>query len=92
MGNRPEFDKTIEWDRKFKVAKVYLKKDKNGQPFFTGNLGNSVVIHIQKQTGQYAKEGEYIVNFVPVKYTKKESVQENTPEINLDAGTDEIPF
>ena len=79
MENK-KFESTVNWDRKSKMCKLYLKKDKNGDPFFMGDLTHTLKILIQKQTGQWAKEGEYVAYVVPIEFKKIEEAQKESFE------------
>jgi len=85
-----EFKKNIDWNIKFKACKLWAKKDKNGNTYMTGELSRTIMVMIQKNTGQYAKEGEYTLSFVPIKYEKIEAPSQ-APQAQAN-GTEEVPF
>jgi len=71
-----EFESTVNWDSKAKFCKVYAKKDKNGAPYMFGELNKLNKVLVQKNTGEWAKDGEYTIYLVPVTF-KKKVVQEH---------------
>jgi hypothetical protein len=67
------FKSEINWENKIKACKVFLRKDKNNKQFFVGDLTKTIKVIIQKNNSQYAKEGEWIISFVPVIFKKVEN-------------------
>ena len=89
--NPQEWDKKTEWDKKIKLSTMYEKQDKNGNPFFMGKLNQSTTITLTKTVGKYAKDGEYRLEIVPIKWIKKETNINNYSQSELEPD-DKLPF
>lgn len=91
-----KFTKETQWDLAHTLCKVYKKLDKNGKPYLIGQLGNNNTITIRENTGVYAKENEYQVQIIPIKYRKEnQDYKEGVEELkNTMAQTEdpEVPF
>jgi hypothetical protein len=66
------FTKNILWDGAHRFCKLYEKKDKNGATYFMGEMNRNCQLTMRKTTGQYAKDGEWEVQVIPIKYTKND--------------------
>jgi hypothetical protein len=95
-----DYKKTIEWDKGHKLAKIFEKKDKNGNTYFMGEFNFTNTITMRKNTSKWAKEGEWEIQIVPVKFTKEDSTPSgNTgPQAAAETfnaqpvGNEEVPF
>jgi hypothetical protein len=75
-----DYKKQIEWDKGHKLAKVFQKKDKNGNTYFMGEFNFTNTITIRKNTSKWAKEGEWEIQIVPIKFIKDEGAGSNHQE------------
>jgi hypothetical protein len=64
-----KFKKNVDYKSKFKGFKMYEKQDKHGNTYMEGQLGNMMLIQIQKSR---FGENEWIGYIVPVRYEKEE--------------------
>lgn len=69
MAEFKKFDgeKKIDWMKGHTFAKMYLKSGDKGK-FFVGDLNKKNVLILSKATGQYAKEGEWVLKICEIEY------------------------
>jgi len=65
-----DYKKITEWDKSHKLAKVFQKKDKNGDTYFLGEFNFNNTISIRKNTSKWAKEGEWQIEIIPIRFEK----------------------
>ena len=80
MAEAKKFDgvKTIDWAKGHTFAKMYLKTDDKGK-FFVGDLNKKNVLILAKATGQYAKEGEWVLKICEITYPSPKVAATATP-------------
>jgi hypothetical protein len=99
VAENNEYQSETLWENAHKISKMFMKKDKNGNTYFIGELNKTNTFTLRANTAKWAKEGEWELSVVPIKYSKKgnnnytqNSNQNNNGFSTQSGSSEEIPF